>query len=77
MRGASPSDAGEVLGKRLVALMHNTRIPNGLSGLGYDASDLEALTHGAFPQQRLLQNAPLPVDEATLKSLFSGAIHYW
>lgn len=76
-RGADPSDAGSVLAARLIALMRSTRVPNGLAGVGYGAPDVEALARGALAQQRLLQNAPLPVDEETLKSLFLGESSYW
>ena len=69
--------ASNTLAARLIALMRSTRVPNGLAGVGYGAPDVEALARGALAQQRLLQNAPLPVDEETLKSLFLGAISYW
>ena len=36
--GATPEDAGEVLAGRLVELMRATGMPNGLRGIGFDAS---------------------------------------
>src|SRR5499427_5875779 len=49
-RGAAPEDAGEILAKRLIALMRATGIPNGVSGVGYGERDVTALAEGAFAQ---------------------------
>lgn len=76
-RGAANSDAGEVLAGRLMDIMRGVRIPNGLSGVGYVEADLAALTEGAFPQQRLLQNAPREMSKPVLTELFRNALHYW
>lgn len=76
-RGATPEDAGEVAAKRVIELMRETGIPNGLSGVGYNNNDISALTEGAFPQKRLLNNAPMDITKALLSELFSGAIRYW
>lgn len=77
IRDASASDAGEVLGKRIIEMMRAADMPNGLSGVGYAAGDIESLTDGAFPQQRLLKNAPLEITKPLLSELFSEAISYW
>jgi alcohol dehydrogenase class IV len=77
LRGAGNEDAGEVLSQRIATLMQRTGIPNGISGVGYSAKDIGALTDGAFPQQRLLQNAPCPVTRESLASLFENAMSYW
>jgi alcohol dehydrogenase class IV len=77
VRGASPSDAGELLARTLEELMRKTGIPNGLSGVGYDESDLDALTRGTIVQQRLLTNAPRATNEADLSELFRNALRYW
>ena len=76
-RGASEKDAGEVLAKRLIELMRATGIPNGISGVGYGERDVEALSEGAFAQQRLLINAPREVGRDDLGRLFQGAMRYW
>jgi hydroxyacid-oxoacid transhydrogenase len=52
-------------------------VPNGLSGVGYTAADVDALTEGAFPQQRLLQNAPREMTRPVLTELFRQALRYW
>jgi hydroxyacid-oxoacid transhydrogenase len=52
-------------------------MPNGLSGVGYTEDDVAALTAGAYPQQRLLQNAPREMSEPVLADLFRQAMRYW
>lgn len=76
-RDASEADAGEVLAQRLIEIMRGVRIPNGLSGVGYGEPDLSALTEGAYPQQRLLCNAPRDMSKPVLTELFRGALSYW
>jgi alcohol dehydrogenase class IV len=75
--GAAPTDAGEVLGARLQALMRATDMPNGLHGVGFAPSDVPALREGTLPQQRLLGNAPRTTGAAALDGLFARAMHYW
>lgn len=76
-RGAGEEDAGEVLGGRIVDLMKETGMPNGLSGVGYGEADLAALTEGAYPQRRLLENAPLDISRDGLTALYRDALAYW
>jgi len=74
---AGPAEAGEVLARRLEALMRAADFPGGLAPIGYGEADLDALADGALPQQRLLCNAPLAVDRTALKDLFRAALSYW
>jgi alcohol dehydrogenase class IV len=76
-RGAAPGDSGEVLGKHLIGLMRATGIPNGISGVGYGEADVDALSAGAFAQQRLLTNSPRDVSRGDLSRLFGAAMRYW
>ncbi|HEX5750443.1 MAG TPA: hydroxyacid-oxoacid transhydrogenase [Archangium sp.] len=77
VRGAAPGDAGEVLAGKLIQIMRAVGIPNGLGGVGYTDADLAALTEGAHPQQRLLQNAPREMTKPVLSELFRQALRYW
>ena len=77
VRGAGEADAGEVLSGQIVSLMKATEIPNGLSGVGYGADDISALTEGAYPQRRLFENAPRDISREALSGLFQGALAYW
>lgn len=76
-RGAGPTDAGEVLAGELIRTMKAVGMPNGLGGVGYTDDDVAALTQGAYPQQRLLQNAPREMSKAVLADLFRQAMRYW
>jgi hydroxyacid-oxoacid transhydrogenase len=58
-------------------LMREAGVPNGVGGVGYGEGDLDALTRGAVVQKRLVDNAPLPVDDAVMRALFRGALSYW
>ncbi|MGB0964482.1 MAG: alcohol dehydrogenase, partial [Mycobacterium sp.] len=75
--GASRSEAGDVLAEQLIRIMRNVGMPEGLAGVGYDRRDAPALVDGAWPQQRLLKNAPVEVDEALLIRAFEQALAYW
>lgn len=76
-QGAGATDAGEVLANELIRVMRAVRMPNGLSGVGYTEDDVAALTEGAHPQQRLLQNAPREMGKSVLADLFRQAMRYW
>jgi alcohol dehydrogenase class IV len=70
-------EAGQVLADSLVRIMRAVGMPNGLSAVGYLDADCAALADGAWPQQRLLQNAPVESDKTLLANMFEGAIRYW
>ena len=57
--------------------MQATGIPNGLGAIGFGASDVAALADGAFPQKRVIGNAPRAVTRDDLAQLFAGAMRYW
>ncbi|MBV8789622.1 MAG: iron-containing alcohol dehydrogenase [Mycobacterium sp.] len=76
-RGADAKDAGEVLASELIRIMRAVGMPNGLGGVGYTDDDVAALTEGAHPQQRLLQNAPREMSKPVLADLFRQAMRYW
>ncbi len=75
--GATPADSGEVLAQRVIELMRATKMPNGLTALGFDASHVDALATGAEPQYRVIKNAPKDVSREDLKTLFAAALTYW
>jgi alcohol dehydrogenase class IV len=77
LRGAAPEDAGEILAKHLIGMMQATRFPGGLEYVGYSERDVDALTDGAFPQRRVIGNAPRDVSREELRDLFRGAMRYW
>jgi hydroxyacid-oxoacid transhydrogenase len=77
IRDAGPEDAGTVLADDLIRIMRAVGMPNGLSAVGYSEADCASLADGAWPQQRLLQNAPLESDKALLENMFREGISYW
>jgi alcohol dehydrogenase class IV len=68
------ADIGEALAAHLALLMAQTGMPADLTAVGYGAGDIEPLVSGALAQQRLIGNAPCPVDAAVLRSLFADAL---
>jgi alcohol dehydrogenase class IV len=77
VRGAEPADAGEVLAGHIINFMQKTQFPGGLNSIGFSDRDLDALVEGAWPQQRVLKNAPREVTRDALRELFRGAMRYW
>ena len=76
VRGAGAPDTSEVLSTSLVSLMRATGVPRGIAPLGYGPADLDPLARGAIVQARLVQNAPIDVDEPAMRALFEGALAY-
>ncbi len=48
-----------------------------LGGVGYGEADIPALTVGAYPQRRRLDNAPRAIGKDELNGLFRDALAYW
>ncbi len=46
-------------------------------GVGYGEADIPALTEGAYPQRRLLDNAPRAIGKDELNGLFQNALACW
>lgn len=76
-KGATPIDAGEVLSKRLIQLMKDTSMPNGLSGVGFDSSHVKALAASSIRQSRAIANAPRESNLVDLENMYNDAISYW
>ena len=72
-----PDYAGDLVADRLVEMMRECEIPNGLMGLGFTEEDIDALTEKTMPQRRLLDNAPMILEEQHIRGLFEGAMRYW
>jgi hydroxyacid-oxoacid transhydrogenase len=74
VENVAPHEAGEALALTIEGLMRETRMPQNLAAVGYERADIASLARGTSLQQRLLANAPRPVDDATLRELFAGAL---
>lgn len=77
VRGANERDAGEVLAARLVALIRELGLPNGLSAIGFTAADAPALAKGAAMQHRVTKLSPRPASDDDLVRLFEDSMRLW
>jgi len=77
IRGAEAAEGGDLLADRIIEMMKETGLPNGIGGVGYGEEDIPSLVKGTLPQQRLLVMSPAPVGEAELTQLFKDAMRYW
>jgi hydroxyacid-oxoacid transhydrogenase len=55
--------------------MRRTKMPNGLSAIGYGEADIESLVKGALPQRRLLDNAPLPIGAKEIEQVYRASMN--
>ena len=76
-KDADTKDAGEIVASKLIEMMRAVNFPNGLNAVGYTDADAASLAERAFPQQRVIKNAPRDVTKASLAELFKGAMTYW
>ncbi len=74
---AKPGDAGKILSDRLIALMQELGVPNGLSAVGYTTADIPALVAGTLPQHRVTKLSPRQATAEDLARLFEDAMRYW
>ena len=76
-KDAGDDDAGEVLSKRLIELMRDTHMPNGLGGVGFDQSHVKALAESSVRQGRAIANAPRDSNLVDIENMYSNALSYW
>lgn len=76
-KGATPDDAGEVLSKRLIQLMKDTKMPNGLSELGFTQNDIKPMSESSIRQQRAIKNAPRESNLVDMENIYQSAMSYW
>jgi hydroxyacid-oxoacid transhydrogenase len=75
--GNPEAEAGDILAERIVNLMKQLEMPNGLSAIGFTEADIPALVEGTLPQHRVTKLSPRPADEADLAILFREAMTAW
>ncbi len=73
----TPADAGEVVANRIIELMRDTHIPNGLSGVGFSENDVTRLTDSSIRQTRAIANAPRESNRVDIENIYRDAISYW
>lgn len=72
-----PADAGKILADRIIELMRQLGVPNGLRALGYTSADVPRLVEGTLPQHRVTKLSPRPAGPEELASLFEDALVAW
>ncbi len=77
VRGATNDDVGDILAQAIIDIMQATRMPNGLSAVGFTEADVEQLAEGTLPQHRVTKLSPRPADKDDLMQLFRDALTYW
>jgi hydroxyacid-oxoacid transhydrogenase len=75
--GSAPENAGAILADRVIDLMRECGMPNGLMGVGYSEEDIPALVEKSFPQRRLMENGPKQFEKPELEAMFRDALRYW
>jgi len=71
------ADAGQVLADRIIEMMRDMQMPNGLQDLGYSSADIPTLVEGTLPQHRVTKLSPRPAGAEELTALFEDALRYW
>jgi hydroxyacid-oxoacid transhydrogenase len=74
---AADADAGQVLADRIIEMMRDMQMPNGLQDLGYSSADIPTLVEGTLPQHRVTKLSPRPASAEELAALFEDALRYW
>lgn len=70
-------DAGDIIADKIVTLMKETGIPNGLAAVGFTAADVDKLVEGTLPQQRVTRLSPRPFTPEDLRQLFLDSLTCW
>ena len=74
---ATPYESGEIVSKRLIEMMRQTHIPNGLSGVGFSAKDIKPLAASSIRQTRAIANAPRESNLVDMENIYSNSLSYW
>ena len=75
--GAGPEDAGDLIADRLIFILKEIGVPNGLGGVGYTPDDIPALVEGTLPQHRVTKLAPRVTGADELTALFTDSMQLW
>jgi hydroxyacid-oxoacid transhydrogenase len=75
--GATPEDAGDLIADRLIHILKEIGVPNGLGGVGYTVADVPRLVEGTLPQHRVTKLAPRPTGTDELTELFKDSMKLW
>ncbi|KAF4523477.1 hypothetical protein B566_EDAN004546 [Ephemera danica] len=68
------ADAGKILAETLRTYMHDLKVEDGLSALGYTNDDIPSMITGTMAQHRLTKMAPREQSEEDLHQLFENSM---
>jgi len=77
MNEVGPGDAGEALAERVIALMMQVGMPNGLRAVGYTEDDVDELVEGVLPQHRVTRISPRPATAEDFRQMFLDSMTIW
>ncbi|MFT5504280.1 MAG: hydroxyacid-oxoacid transhydrogenase [Gammaproteobacteria bacterium] len=73
---ADLENSGEVLSKRLIQMMQQTDMPNGLGGVGFGEEHVTNLAASTFRQTRAIANSPRETNLVDIENIYRAAISY-
>lgn len=73
---AGEDEAGEVVAGRIIELMKNTAMPNGIGDLGFGEADVKPLAASAVRQVRAIANSPRETNLQDIENIYAAAISY-
>jgi hydroxyacid-oxoacid transhydrogenase len=71
------SHAGSILSDEIIKIMKQLKAPNGLSAIGFNKNDIQALVEGTLPQHRVTKLSPRPASANDLEKLFNDSLILW
>jgi len=76
-KGASAEDSGELIANRIIELMRQTDMPNGLTGVGFTDKDIQNLSASSIRQARAIGNSPRETNLVDIENIYHDALSYW
>ena len=66
-----------MVAERIIEMMRDTNMPNGISGVGFGMDDVKALADSSIRQTRAINNAPRVADLSDMEGIYRDAVSYW
>ncbi len=77
INGAAEDDAGEIVAARIIELMKDTAMPDGLGGIGFGEKDVKPLAASSARQARAIANAPRETNLQDMENIYAAAMSYY